>query len=183
MVSDAVEIVRDALKSQFHAGLDMLRDAIDRCSDDLWITDEYPTPFWRVAYHTIFYTHLYMHPSAEVFEPWPHHQTSIQDLDDVPAPPEIMDLLELPHRPPRTGEPYSKAQILAYLDTCDGLVDDVLDTVDLESDESGFSWYRVSKVEHEMVAIRHLQHHVAQLGQRIRIEQDSMIKWVGARHR
>lgn len=183
MVVDTVELIRDALKSQFHAGFDMLRDAIQQCSDDLWISPEYPNPFWRVAYHALFYAHLYMQASAEDFVPWPHHQTSIQDMDDIPAPPEIMDLIELPHRPPQTGEPYTREKTLEYLAFCDEMVEEVLDAVDLESDESGFSWYRVSKLEHEIVAVRHLQHHVAQLGQRLRTEQEDTIKWVGARHR
>ena len=111
------------------------------------------------------------------------HQTSIQDLDDIPSPPEIMDLVELPHRPPQTGEPYTKAQVLTYWDWCDQMIDDAVDVLDLSASESGFSWYRVSKIEHQMINLRHLQHHAGQLGDRVRYALDEAIDWAGARGR
>jgi hypothetical protein len=89
-------------------------------------------------------------------------------LDEFPAPPEIEDLCELPHRPPQTGEPYSKAQILDYWTICDRLVDDAVDALDLGNPQCGFSWYKLSKLEHQLVSIRHIQHHTAQLGDRLR---------------
>ena len=119
---DAVEALRSALKSQYHAALAMLHGAIERCPGGLWSSEEYLNQFWRIAYHALYYTHLYMQPSADVFTPWQHHQTGIQHMDDIPAPPEIEDLTELPHRPPQTGEPYTKAQLLEYLSICDQMV-------------------------------------------------------------
>ena len=91
------------------------------------------------------------------FRPWEHHQTGIHDLDDIPAPPEIQDLTELPHRPPQTGEPYTKGEILTYWAICDEMVDDAIDALDLLSPESGFSWYPLPKLEHQLIAIRHIQ--------------------------
>ena len=79
----------------------MLRQAIERCPDSLWANDEsgkYDNAFWQIAYHTLYYTHLYLSVDAESFEPWEHHQTFIQDLDEFRAPPEIQELCELPHR-------------------------------------------------------------------------------------
>jgi hypothetical protein len=40
----------------------MLRGAIDACPATLWTSDRYVNPFWQVAYHTLFYTHLYLQP-------------------------------------------------------------------------------------------------------------------------
>ncbi len=90
--ADAVEVLRSALKTQYHAGLAMLRQAIERCPDDLWTVGSetnsaYANPFWRVAYHTLYYVHLYIQPEASDFRPWAYHQTRIQDLDEYPAPP------------------------------------------------------------------------------------------------
>ena len=111
----------------------MLRLAIERCSDRLWSTGDYVNPTWRIAYHALYYTHLYLQPSVTSFRPWEHHQTGIHDLDDIPAPPEIQDLTELPHRPPQTGEPYTKGEILTYWAICDEMVDDAIDALDLLS--------------------------------------------------
>jgi hypothetical protein len=43
-----------------------------------------------------------------------------------------------------------------------------LDKLDLENSQSGFPWYRMSKLEHQLVNLRHIQHHAAQLADRLR---------------
>lgn len=180
--SNRTEAFRAVLKSQYHAALAMLSQAVERCPDALWGAPRpHGNPFWRVAYHTLYYTHLYLQPSADSFRPWEHHQTRIQDLDDFPAPPEIEGLCEPPHRPPQTGERYSKGQLLGYWGICDRMVDPAIDSFDLDAADCGFSWYKLSKLEHQIVSIRHIQHHAAQLGDRLREATGAGIDWVGAR--
>lgn len=179
--ANATGMLRSALKSQYHAALAMLRQAIEKCPENLWTSRDCTNPFWRLVYHTLYFAHLYIQPSAAAFRPWEHHQTGIQDLDDIPAPPDILELTELPHRPPQTGEPYTRAQMLEYWAICDEMVDATLDAQDLSSAESGFSWYRLSKLEHKIVAVRHIQHHTAQLADRLRATLNTGIDWVGAR--
>ena len=180
--ADATLALGSALKSQYHAALAMFRLAIERCPDRLWSGGEYVNPTWRIAYHVLYYTHLYIQPSAADFSPWEHHQTGIHDLDDIPAPPEIQDLTELPHRPPQTGEPYTRQEILTYWRLCDEMVDTAVDALDLWSPECGFSWYAIPKLEHQIVTIRHIQHHTGQLGNRLREASSGKagIDWVGA---
>ncbi|MBI3871517.1 MAG: DinB family protein [candidate division Zixibacteria bacterium] len=180
---DSTEILRGALKSQYHASLAMLKDAVERCPDELWASRDYLNPFWRIAYHTLYFTHLYLQPKLETFRPWEHHQTGIHDMDDAPAPPEILEFVELPHRPPQTGKPYTKAEILSYWNICDQMINDGVDALDLNSPESGFYWYEMSKAEHQLVNIRHIQHHTAQLMDRLRQTANIGIGWVGARGR
>jgi hypothetical protein len=102
-------------------------------------------------------------------------------MDDIPGPPEIDDLLELPHKPPQTGEPYTKAEVIEYWSVCDNTIDDWVDTIDLLDPESGFSWYKRSKLEHQIISIRHTQHHTAQLADRVRNVTNSGVDWVSAR--
>jgi len=177
--TNATQVLRSAFKSQFHAALAMLRQAIERCPEDLWSSRDYANPFWRIAYHTLYYTHLHLQPHVSAFRPWEHHQTRIQDLDDIPAPPEIEDLCELPHRPPQTGKPYTKAQVLEYWSVCEQMVEGV-DALNVLDCESGFPWHRMPKAEHQVMAIRHIQHHVAQLGVRLREAAGIGIDWVRA---
>ena len=101
-------------------------------------------------------------------------------MDDIKAPPEIEDLVELPDRPPQTGNPYSKAETLAYWTICERMVDDSVDALDLLSLECGFSWYKVSKLEHQLISLRHTQHHTAQLMDRVRASTGLGVDWVGA---
>ena len=52
------------------------------------------------------------------------------------------------------------------------MIDDAVDALDLDSTESGFSWYHMSKLEHQFVNIRHIQHHAGQLIDRVRSAAD-----------
>ncbi len=172
---------RSALKTQYHAALAMLRDAIEKCPDDLWASTAHTNPFWRIVYHTLYGADLYMNANQADFRPWEHHQTGVQDLDDYPAPPELMDVLELPHRPPQTGEPFEKSQLLDYWKICDDKVDGAVDGFDLLDDHCGFSWHTdCPRAAHQIMAIRHIQHHAAQLADRLRAEEDVGVDWVRA---
>jgi hypothetical protein len=163
--------VRAALKGQYHASLAMLKQAIEQCPDDLWNGGPYPIAFWRVAYHTLFFTHLFLQPNEEAFRAWEHHRTEYQFLGVLPFP---------PHRPPKIGAPYSKAQILDYWQTCDQMVDVAVDQMDLDAQECGFPWYRLPKLDHQIVNIRHVQHHAALLAGRLRSAADIDIRWLGS---
>ena len=171
-------LFRAGLKRQYHAGLAMVRQGIERCPDEAWDSLDRGNAFWRIVYHVLFYTNVYLQRTEAEFRPCELHQTGLQDLDDVPTPPEIQQYLELPHRPPRSGTPYTKEQLLAYWNRCDDLVDGAVEALDLDAPHSGFSWYAMPKIEHQLVAIRHLQHHVAQLGDRIRAATGTAIEWV-----
>ena len=103
--SRMASVVRSSLRGQYHAALAMLREAIESCPQALWVASGPGggNPLWRVAYHTLYYTDLYLQRDERAFHPWSLHQTGLQDMDDVPAPENLLDLLELPSRPPQTG--------------------------------------------------------------------------------
>jgi hypothetical protein len=162
------------LKSQYHAALAMLRDAVEQCPDDLWTAPGHVSAFWQVAYHTIFFTHLYLHRDDKSFEPWPGHQRNVQQQDGLTRPPDPASTL------PVLPNPYTKAEVLAYWQVCDDFVDAAVDALDLVAPECGFWWYKVSKLEHQLINLRHAQHHAAQLADRLRAATDQHVKWVGA---
>jgi hypothetical protein len=169
--------LRDALKSQYHAALAMLRGTIEPCPDDLWLSDEHRNACWQVAYHTLFFAHVYLMPNKEAFRPWKGHQADVQHPDGIPGPADPNSSRPLLPRP------YTKAEVLAYWGVCDEMVDSAVDALDLESPDSGFSWYRMPKLEHQILNIRHIQHHTAQLADRLRFATDTGTRWVGAAQR
>jgi hypothetical protein len=173
-MSESSQEFRDVLKSQYHASLAMLHEAIARCPDDQWASSAHKNAFWQVAYHTLFFTHLYLQRDEAAFRPWKHQQ-NVQHPDGIAGPPDANSKL------PLIPDPYAKAQVLEYWEFCDGLVDTAVDGLDLESPQSGFHWYKMSKLEHQLVNIRHIQHHAAQLADRLRAAADIGVKWVGAR--
>ena len=163
------------LKSQYHASLAMLREAIERCPDDLWSSTEHLNPCWQVAYHVLFFAHVYSCRGEAEFVPWEHHQADVQYPDGIPGPPDPQSKL------PLVARPYTKDEALAYWHFVDARIDAAVDAMDLASPDSGFKWYRVPKLEHQLVNLRHIQHHTAQLATRLRTELDIGIDWVGAR--
>lgn len=177
------EVLRHALKGQYHAVLAMLRSAIERCPEELWASADAGVPFWRVAYHALYYTHLYVQPGERAFTPWERHQTGLQDLDDVPGSPELLGFLELPHRPPQTGVPFTRDEVLKYWTVCDRMIDGAIDALDVLDPDTGFSWHspRRSKVEQQINSIRHIQHHTSQLAVRLRAANCDGIDWVSTR--
>ncbi|MFN2168056.1 MAG: hypothetical protein ACK2U9_17575, partial [Anaerolineae bacterium] len=71
---------KESIKSQYWASLEMLRQAILQCPDSLWQSAEYQNPFWHVAYHAIFYAHLYLHATEADFAPWEKHRPEVRSL-------------------------------------------------------------------------------------------------------
>lgn len=169
------ESLRTILKSQYHAGLAMLGDGIQKCPDDLWFSTELTNACWQIAYHTLFFTHFYLGPNDAAFRPWEGHQANVQHPDGIAGPPDPESTL------PLLPEPYTKAQALEYWAFCDQMVDGAVDALDLHSAESGFSWYPVPKLEHQIINLRHLQHGAAQLADRVRNAANIGVAWAGAR--
>ena len=176
-MNDSVETatLRLILKSQYHAGLDMLREAIERCPDDLWMDSRPRNAFWQVAYHALYFTHYYLQKDHLAFHPWAQHQSANQNPDGIAGPPDPASTL------PLVSEPYTRAQALEYWGICDHAVDSAVQALELHSPQSGFPWYRISKLEHQMVNLRHLQHHAAPLADRLRASLDIGLRWVGSR--
>ena len=150
---------RSVLKNQYHAALAMLREAVGRCPADEWSNADHENAFWQVAYHTLFFTHLYLQRDEAAFQRSAQHRGDDDGIE---------------------GAPCTQAQVLEYWSFCDRLVDDAVDALDLDRAESGFSWYRISKLEHQLVNLRHIQHHGAQLADRLCSAADIGIRWVGS---
>ena len=162
--------VQAALKGQYHAAMAMLKNTIDQCPDDLWDSGKQGVAFWRVAYHALFFTHLYLMPDEKAFRAWERHRDEYQFLGALPWP---------PHDQPKIGEPYTKADVLEYWGICDAMVDDGLDALDLDAPECGFWWYKLPKLDHQINNIRHIQHHAATLSARLRTAVGADVQWRG----
>jgi hypothetical protein len=152
----------------------MLGEAIERCPDHVWLSTDHSNAFWQIAYHTLFLTHMYLQRDEAAFRPWDQHQAAVQNPDGIAGPPDPNSTL------PLIPKPYSKSQVLEYWTFSDQMIDDAVDKLDLENPHSGFSWYQMSKLEHQLVNLRHLQHHAAQLADRLRSTANVGIKWVGS---
>ena len=167
--------LRAALAGQYRGALVMLEEAVKRCPDDAWSHGTPDNAFWQVAYHVLYYTHLYMAPNVDAFEPWPGHQGKVQNEDALGAPDKPDS--GLPHLP----EVYAKEDVLAYASFLYDRLDEMLAAIDLDAEESGFPWYALPKLDHQLVNLRHVQHHVGQLYDRLRLLLGPGMPWVSRR--
>ena len=161
--------INKVIRSQYRASLKMLQQAIIRCPDDLWNSQLFKNKYWHIAYHALFYLHLYLQPSGVDFQPWNKHREEYNFMGPRPWP---------PHKLPEIGEPYSKEDILEFLDFCVAEVDRIVPTLNLEVD-SGFSWLEFGKLELQFYNIRHFQQHVGELCERLGETAGIDVDWVG----
>jgi hypothetical protein len=152
--------IRTALKEQYHAGLAMLRQCVEVCPDDMWTAGAPPRTFFRIVFHTAFFTHLYLGQSEAAFEPWPGRRPEWHPrLWEDPA---YMEPYELPEN----AESYDRREMLEYIAHVDSLIDPTVDALNLDTEDSGFYWYKdITKLSHQLMNIRHVQGHVGQLSE------------------
>ena len=164
--------IKPILASQYHAALKTLKQAIDRCPESLWEQlGPQPVAYWQIAYHALFFTDLYLQIDEHHFKPWVYHQHAFVDLDQA---------MTRKGKLPDGLEACSIAQLHEYWQIVDDMVEPCLGQMDIALPESGFHWYKVSKLEHQIIDIRHIQHHAAQLADRLRVGASVGVDWVAA---
>jgi len=150
--------ITDVINSQFHAALDMLEQTIQGCPDAVWYDTARKNRTWHIAYHALFYTHLYLQPTQDDFVPWAKHR------DEV-------------NRMPTSGDPYSKDELLEYLALCRAEVDRCTAILDLDA-ASGFEWLPFGKLELQFYSLRHLMMHLGEVADRLGA-QGIDVEWRG----
>ena len=163
-----MDIVK-TVASQFHATLTMMEQTVGTCPEEMWDEPGQANPFWRVAYHALFYVDLYLQPSEVEMALWEGCREGYQFLGPTPWP---------PHEQPAADQPYARDEVLAYVDYCRSLVDRTLPATDLSA-PSGFHWLPFDKMELQIYNIRHLQQHVGDLSTLLLTQANLEINWVG----
>jgi hypothetical protein len=143
------------IQSQYDAAFNMLENAIKDCPTSLWNDGTYKNKYWHIAFHTLFYSHLYLSESKEL---WEKYRKGYQYLN--------ADL-----------EPYSQQDVLEYLELCRKQIDERIPLIDLKA-EASFSWLPMNKLEMLLYNLRHIQHHTGQLIDRLREKVDVSSNWI-----
>jgi hypothetical protein len=157
--------IKQSIKSQYRASLEMLRQAMMECPESLWNDPAYQVPFWHIAYHVLFFTHLYLQPSEDNFMPWEKHKEEYVSLSTSGEKPEMV-------------EPFHKEDLLEYHRLCCEQVEERVSALDLEA-ESGFHWLPFDKLELQIYNIRHIQQHTGELYERLGTSSKIELSWVG----
>jgi hypothetical protein len=157
--------VQSVIIDQYGAAWEMLKQAIIKCPPARWDDPQGRKQFWLVAYHAIFYTHLYLSDNLGTFKPWEKYRQGIHRLGPAPERAEV-------------GEPFSPEEMLEFLELCRKTVTERVPSFDLDA-ESGFDWLPFNKLELQLYNIRHLQHHSAELIEWLGANAGIDVDWVG----
>ena len=156
------------VSSQIRAALRMLRRQIEACPDDLWNREVDHNPSWVLAYHTLYFAHLYLSPSEDTFEPYERQVYGHAGYGKT----DLGNWTELTQ-----DDVFAKPDVLAYCDYIDGRVSEWVESTPFDA-ASGFHWLKFSKAEAHLYNLRHVQHHAGQLAERLRQEEDTGGGWV-----
>lgn len=171
---------------QFAAAIQMLRSAVEACPDDLWDDHAHGTPFWHLAYHTLFYADFYLSDNAETF------QAIVKTVAEHFSPQgfNVEKAIFLPGYYQQFGGvvttpemAFTRVQLLEYADHClrksDGTFQKLTSNLALEC--CGFPWYNLSVGEFLLNSLRHTQHHTGQLVMLLRRHANIGIAWLGTK--
>jgi hypothetical protein len=165
--------IAEIVTSQYLASLAMLRAAIEQCPASLWDRPADRNRFWQVAYHALFYTHLYAQPDEAAFTPWEKQRENYHFMGALPGAQGQTAEIE---------ESYTPHELLEYVSLLQAQLPETIAGLDLEAPSSGFDWIALNKLELQFYSIRHLQHHAGELCDRLGREAGIDVGWIGRVH-
>ena len=146
----------------------MLNQCVTLCPAEHWEEKIATATFRWNAYHTLFFTDLYLTPGGE-------HAFTLRDFHARGGD----------EREPVMCPGLSRDETLAYLALCRQKAIEVLtaETPASLSSASGFSWMPFSRLELHLYNLRHIQHHTGQLSAYLRrvaptLADGKGVKWV-----
>jgi len=158
---------------QFSAAIDMLRNALYDCPDELWekqLWADHPdqwvaagfSKFWYLGYHTLFWLDLYLTGAEEGFAP--------------PAPFALVEMAAGERLPPT----YTREELLGYLEVCRQRCQATLGALTHEQANRvcRFAWGEVTFAELQLYNLRHVQEHAAHLSMFLGQQTGKAASWV-----
>ncbi|MFI4861403.1 MAG: hypothetical protein ACIAXF_12065 [Phycisphaerales bacterium JB063] len=169
-----LDTFKTLLADQYDAVFCMLGACIDRCPDESWDAPVANLRFCQVVFHTLFFTDVYLGENLVELRGQDFHQEHAEAFADYE---------ELEHKVQEAM--YTRPFIRAYLTHCREKMARVIDG---ETEASlkklpGFDWLEFSRAEVHVYNIRHIHHHAAQLGLRLRLDHAVEIPWCGSKWR
>ena len=154
----------DILRRHLDPTVEMLRETLAACPDELWDARDEGAPFWQVAYHVLLGMDFWLGESGEGFAFPPFHtREAMLESDEVP------------------DVALTRAQIEGYLDQVYAKGQALLDGVTpegllQEAEFFGCSWTVADRL---LAQVRHVQHHVGQMNNIVKRRTGAAPGWVG----
>lgn len=166
-----IDTTKELLRSQLEAALSTLNACLVRCPDNAWEMPIANLAFDQVVFHTLFFTDYYLGRDAESVRDQPFHRAHAAYFRDYE---ELEPRAQVNH--------YDRRTTLAYLAHCreKGAAMIAAETRETLEGPAGFARRTFSRAELYAYTTRHVQHHAAQLGLRLRADHGVDLPWFGA---
>ena len=164
-------IIKQSVLNQMLAILYMLKDCIDRCPEKEWNEHHNDYPFSQVVFHTLLDIDYNLSENEKEFENQYFHQNNIELFKNYK---DIFDY--------KKEHLYERNFIKDYFEFCSEKIESTMKT----KDDADFlipntDIYKVmTRLERYINAIRHTQHHTAQLGLRIQYITSQEMEWISS---
>jgi hypothetical protein len=162
------------LASQYKASLGMLRQALEKTPEEQWNTAEYTNPNWQISYHILWAAKFYLGADPESYLPF---EKAIEGAESLGGSQDW----ENPEEGLKPEGLHTKEELLAFMDDLGRTLEQHVEGLPL-GDNSGFEWYPYSRLELHINNIRHIQHHTAQLIERLKAKGISGFPWWADQH-
>lgn len=164
-------LYQQLITNQYQATLRMLFDAVQQCPDELWHEPIVELKFCQVAFHTLFFTDLYLGRKEAGFREQEFHRQHAETFADY-------EELE----PVRQQHTYEKSFVELYLQFCREKANCVAaaETEESLQQTPGFDWLEFSRAEVHFYNIRHVHHHAAQMSLFLRMRGYDGVRWRGS---
>ena len=168
-VGAMIDLIKDAISKQFEASMSMLESAIENCPGELWNKPVAQLQFCQAAFHTLFFTDLYLGPDLDSLQTQEFHSlhanvfAGYEEFEDRPQ-----------------QKTYSREFIEEYFRYCRSKAEAVIpaETEASLAQRSGFFWLKFSRAEVYLYNIRHIHHHAAQLSLWLKSQGGEGVNWV-----
>ncbi len=162
------------LESQYKAALGMLRQSLEKVPDTQWNNHEYHNPIWQLAYHTIWGVWFYLSAGPENFTPL---HKAIEGAESLGGAEEW----ENPVEGVQVKGYHTKGELIDYISHIEKNLAERIAALPLSND-SGFEWYPCTRFELHLNSIRHIQHHTAQIIERLKAKGIEGFPWQTGQH-
>ncbi|NGF55690.1 DinB family protein [Parapedobacter sp. SGR-10] len=161
--------ITDILASQYKASLGMLRQALEKVPEEQWSTEEYNNPNWQIAYHVLWGTKFYLGANPESYVPF---DNAIEGAESLGGNQDW----ENPEEGTKIEGFHTKEELISFIDNIESNLLSSIEALPL-NDNSGFEWYPYSRLELHINNIRHIQHHTAQIIERLKAKGITGFPW------
>ena len=163
-----------ALASQYKASLGMLRQAVEQVPEELWNNGDYSNPNWQIAYHVIWGVKFYLGTTSESYVAL---ENAIEGAESLGGSQDW----ENPDAGVIVEGFHTKDELIDFIFSLEAELLPAIAGLPLE-DPSGFEWYSFSRLELHINSIRHIQHHTAQIIERLKAKGITGFTWWADEH-